>query len=170
MWKPIAVLAAAGSVSAHLIVLSGYSSPEEGASSSTLLSNPEQILQMEGSDKKTILIGLQSESEDGPAVKMARNTFFRFPDGTRIVSKTATDSLMIVDLAIPMGQAALVDEFRAAVNSVPYSFKLPKGQVGSVKIEFWSDEGSGQIVLDEISDKKTSASIRIYGQGLFSRT
>ncbi|WP_373050224.1 hypothetical protein [Thalassovita aquimarina] len=170
MWKPIAVLAAAGSVSVHLIVLSSYSSPEENSSSVSLLSNPDQIVQMEGSDKKTILIGHQANAGDGPAVKMARDTFFRFPEGTRIVSKTATESLMIVDLAIPMGRTELVDEFRAAVNSAAYSFKLPKGQGGSVKIEFWSDEGSGQIVLDEISDKKTSASIRIYGQGLFSRT
>lgn len=176
MWKPIAVLAAVGSVSVHLIVLSSYSGPSDSytgsggnAASASVLSTPSQAL-MNGEGKTTISIGQPEKAAAGPAVKFARDTFFRFPEGTRVVSKTATDSLMIVDLAIPMGQAQLLQEFKAAVGMTSYSFKMPKDPSGSIKIEFSSSEGSGQIVLDSISDKKTSASIRIYGQGLFSRT
>lgn len=168
MWKPIAVLAAAGSVSAHLIVLNSYSGTEEEMVSVSTLSTPQRV-QAAGVGKKTIPIGQPELAVDGPAVKIARDIFFRFPEGTRVISKTATDSLMIVDLAIPMARAQLIEGFRVAVKETPYGVKLLQEPQGSVKLEFESSDGSGQIVLDEVSDKKTSASIRIYGQGLFAR-
>ncbi|CUH66090.1 hypothetical protein TG4357_02230 [Thalassovita gelatinovora] len=170
MWKPIAVLAAVGSVSAHLMVLANYSGPE-GATSSSASAAPQPKAQASRNVAQTIRIGPDSGAEQGPAVKIAHETFFRFPEGTRIVSKTSTDSLMIIDLAIPMDREALLAEIEAAVNQTPYGKKMQQQeQHNSIKLEFWSNDGSGQIVLDEISDKKTSASIRIYGQDLFSRT
>lgn len=168
MWKPIAVLAAAGSVSVHLIVLTSYSGGDEDMTSASA-SPIQQQVQASASGKTMIAIGEDELSANGPSVKIARDTFFRFPEGTRIISKTATDSLMIVDLAIPIGRAQLIEELRGAVKQTPYGVKLHKEPQGSIKLEFQSSDGSGQIVLDEVSDKKTSASIRIYGQGLFSR-
>ena len=123
MWKPIAVLAAVGSVSAHLMVLANYSSPEEASSTATS-TLPQPKDQATGNIARTIRIGPAGGAEQGPSVKVAQGTFFRFPEGTRVVSKTSTDSLMLIDLAIPMGRATPLDDIKAAVNQTTTRYKV----------------------------------------------
>ena len=167
MWKPLAVVAAVGSVSLHLTIMSGYS----GSADSDKTAPPvKRQAAVDPGQPTTIPVGPMAGAINGPKVKVAPNTYLLFPDDTRIVANTSTKNLMLIDLSIPMGRPDLIEAIRDAIKKTPAGNKVDeKTQNRSVQLEFGTRDGSGQIVLDEISDDTTSASIRIYGNNLFAR-
>lgn len=168
LWNPIFVVAAVGSVSLQLVIMSNYA----GSGSSDKPAARPVVQQAAAKKGKpiTIPVGVLAASLNGPKVKVAQETFLQFPDETRIVANTATKNLMIIDLSIPMGRSDLIVALREAVSKTSLDQKLEEKQSNqSIQLEFWSRDGSAQIVLDEISEDKTSASIRVYGDNLFAR-